>query len=422
MTTPHVVVIGGGFGGLSAAKALRRAPVRVTLVDRTNHHLFQPLLYQVATAGLSPSDISVPIRWALRAQRNVTVRLGDVTRIDVAARALHFAGEPEPLTYDYLIAAPGSRHAYFGHDAWEPLAPGLKSLDDALEIRRRFLLAFERAEHATSDAEREALMTFVIVGGGPTGVELAGTMVEIAHRAMPRDFRRIDTRRSRVVLLEGGPRLLPTFPEGSSDRARRDLERLGVEVRTGASVTDIAPGVVTVGDTRIASHAVFWAAGNQASPLGASLGVPLDRAGRVLVEPDLSIPGHQEVFVVGDLAAVKRNSHSWVAGVAPAANQEGTHAARNLIRLVQGAPTRPFAYLNKGDLATIGRNRAVAVFGRLRVDGILAWLLWVFVHIMYLVGFRNRAIVLFEWAWAWLTFQRGVRLITGGTPSGAVRA
>ena len=421
MTVPHVVILGGGFAGLSAAKALRRAPVRITLIDRTNHHLFQPLLYQVATAGLSPSDITVPIRWVLRAQRNATVRLGEVTGIDAAARHVQLAEAPSPVAYDYLIVATGSRHAYFGHDAWEPLAPGLKSLEDALEIRRRFLLALERAEHAANPAERDALMTFVIVGGGPTGVELAGTMVEIARRAMPGDFRNIDTHATRIVLLEGGPRLLSAFPPPVSASARRDLERLGVEVRTGAVVTDVTADHVTVADRPIATRTVFWAAGNQASPLGAALGAPLDRSGRVLVAPDLSVPAHPEVFVVGDLAAVKRFGDSWVPGVAPAANQEGAHAARSVIRRVQGAPTRPFRYLNKGDLATIGRNHAVAVFGHFRFRGILAWLLWVFVHIMYLVGFRNRVIVLFQWAWAWFTYQRGVRVITGRDAASASR-
>ena len=413
MTLPHVVILGGGFAGMSAAKALRHAPVRITIIDRTNHHLFQPLLYQVATAGLSPSDITVPIRWVLRHQPNVTVRLGEVTRVDPAARQVHVRGDDALVPYDYLIVATGARHAYFGHDDWEPFAPGLKSLEDALEVRRRFLLAFEHAENAESDADRDAFMTFVIVGGGPTGVELAGTMIEIARRAMPGDFRRIDTRRTRVVLVEGGPRLLPAFPEASSARARADLERLGVEVRTQTMVTDISARSVTVGGETLPTRSVFWAAGNQGSPIGASLGAPLDGGGRVLVDADLSVPGHKEIFVTGDLAAVPRSHDTWVPGVAPAANQEGAHAARNVLRMVRGAPTLPFAYFNKGDLATIGRNHAVAVFGQVRVAGFPAWLLWVFVHIMYLVGFRNRVIVLFQWAWAWFTFQRGVRLITG---------
>ena len=411
-TPPRIVIVGGGFGGLAAAKHFRGKPVDVTLIDRTNHHVFQPLLYQVATAGLAPSDITVPIRWILRRETNVTVFLGDVAAVEPARRELRLADGGAPVAYDYLILAPGARHAYFGHDAWEPFAPGLKSLEDALEIRRRFLLAFERAERTDDAAERDALTTFVIVGGGPTGVELAGTMIEIVRRALPRDFRRVDTRKSRVILLERGPRLLPSFPESLSARARADLEALGVEVRTGAVVTDVNARGVRVGSEFIPSRAVFWAAGNMASPLAASLGAPLDDAGRVLVAPDLSVPGHPEIFVVGDLAAVRREDGSWVPGVAPAANQEGAHAARNLLRLLDGKPTRPYRYVNKGELTVIGRNRAVAVFGNLRCAGYAAWLLWLFVHIMYLVGFRNRAIVLVEWAYAYFTFQRGVRLIT----------
>ena len=412
MPRPHVVIVGGGFGGLSAAKALRGASAAVTLIDRTNHHLFQPLLYQVATAGLAPSDIAVPIRWILRHDKNVNVRLGNVVAVDPERREVHLGDADTPVRYDYLILAPGARHAYFGHDAWEPFAPGLKSLEDALEIRRRFLLAFELAERTDDPAERDALTTFVIVGGGPTGVELAGTMIEIVRKVLPGEFRRVDTRRARVILVEGGPRLLPTFPEASSRRARADLERLGVEVRIGAVVSSVDGHGVRIGVDHIPARAVFWAAGNQASPLAKSLGVPLDHGGRVLVQPDLSVPGHQELFVAGDLAAVQRRTGSWVPAVAPAANQEGTHAANNVRRLLNGMPTRPFKYLNKGELATIGRNRAIAVFGDVHFAGFPAWLLWLFVHIMYLVGFRNRVIVLMEWAHAWFTFHRGVRLIT----------
>jgi NADH dehydrogenase len=410
------VIVGGGFAGLSAAKALRGKDVDVTLIDRTNHHVFQPLLYQVATAGLAPSDITVPIRWILRRQRNASVLLGEVVAIDASRREVRLADAGAPVPYDYLILAPGARHAYFGHDDWEPFAPGLKSLEDALEIRRRFLLAFERAERSADAAERDALTTFVIVGGGPTGVELAGTMIEIVRKALPRDFRHVDTKRSRVLLLEGGPRILPSFPEASSRRARADLEKLGVEVRTGAVVSGVDAGGVRVGGVggeRIASRSVFWAAGNRASPVAQSLGAPLDGAGRVFVGADLSVPGHPEIFVVGDLAAVRRPDGSWVPGVAPAANQEGTHAAANVLRLAAGTLTRPYRYFNKGELATIGRNRAVAVFGRFRIAGYPAWFLWLFVHILYLVGFRNRVIVLVEWAYAYFTFQRGVRLITG---------
>ena len=406
------MIVGGGFGGLSAAKALRGASAAVTLIDRTNHHLFQPLLYQVATAGLAPSDIAVPIRWILRHDRNVNVRLGNVVAIDPERREVRLDDADTPVCYDYLILAPGARHAYFGHDAWEPFAPGLKSLEDALEIRRRFLLAFELAERTDDPAERDALTTFVIIGGGPTGVELAGTMIEIVRKVLPGEFRRVDTHCARVILVEGGPRLLPTFPEASSRRARADLERLGVEVRIGAFVSSVDGHGVRIGAEHIPARAVFWAAGNQASPLAKSLGVPLDHAGRVLVQPDLSVPGHQELFVAGDLAAVQRRTGSWVPAVAPAANQEGTHAANNVRRLLNGMPTRPFKYLNKGELATIGRNRAIAVFGDVHFAGFPAWLLWLFVHIMYLVGFRNRVIVLMEWAHAWFTFHRGVRLIT----------
>lgn len=412
MSRPHIVIVGGGFAGLAAARQFRGKAVDVTLIDRTNHHLFQPLLYQVATASLAPSDITVPIRWILRDERNVTVLLGTVLALDVHLKQLYLNDAVGPVRYDYLIVATGARHSYFGNDQWEAYAPGLKSLEDALEIRRRFLLAFEHAERAENPAEREALMTFVIVGGGPTGVELAGTITEIAHKAMPKDFRRIDTRRSRIILLEGGSRILPYFPESLSRRAQTDLKNIDVDVRTNSIVTNITDHGVHIGDTFIPTRNVFWAAGNQASPLAESLGVELDRVGRVLVEPDLSIPGHQEVFVVGDLAAVKRDNDMWVPGVAPAANQEGSHAATNIMRLVTGKGTLPFRYFHKGDLATIGRNRAIGVFGKFKIAGYSAWLMWLFIHILYLAGFRNRISVLVQWAYAYLTFQRGVRLIT----------
>ncbi|MGH7656563.1 MAG: NAD(P)/FAD-dependent oxidoreductase [Gemmatimonadaceae bacterium] len=411
--SPHVVIIGGGFGGLEAAKIFRGKPVDVTVIDRTNHHLFQPLLYQVAMAGLAPSDITVPIRWILRNERNAKVILGAVTHIDPARRQVTVEGLEHTVSYDVLIVAAGSRHAYFGHDSWEPNAPGLKSLADALGLRRRFLTAFERAEQETDAAERERLMTFVIVGGGPTGVELAGMMAEIVRKAMPRDFRAIDTRRTRVVLVEAGPRLLPAFPERSAARARRDLERLGVEVRTGTTVTGIDDRCARLGDDIIGTRNVFWAAGNQSSPLGAMLGAPVDRAGRVLVRDDLSVPGHPEILVAGDLAAVFRADGSLVPGVAPAAMQEGRVAGRNALRIINAETTAAFSYYNKGDLATIGRNRAVAVFGgRIEVSGYPAWLLWLFVHIMHLAGFRNRVSVLVQWGYAYFTYQRGVRLIT----------
>ncbi len=411
MPCPRIVIIGGGFAGLAAAKVFRGKPVDVSVIDRTNHHLFQPLLYQVAMAGLAPSDITVPIRWLLRNERNARVIFGEVVKIDAAAREIAVDSLPAPVGYDVLIVAAGARHSYFGHDEWEALAPGLKSLQDALEIRRRFLTAFERAEQATDTPERDSLMTFVIVGGGPTGVELAGMMIEIVRKAMPRDFRNIDTRKSRVILVEGGPRLLPAMPEPSSARARRDLERLGVEVRTGAVVTGVSRDGARIGDELIPTRNVLWAAGNQASPLGAMLGGPVDHAGRVIVRDDLSVPGHPEVFVAGDLAAVVRANGSLVPGVAPAAIQEGRRAALNALRIVNSETTSPFRYCNKGDLATIGRNRAIAVFGRFEVAGYPAWLLWLFVHILYLVGFRNRLSVLVQWAYAYFTFQRGVRLI-----------
>ena len=362
----------------------------------------------------------MPIRWILRNERNARVVLGEVVRVDPQKREVIVHDLPDPVPYDSLIVTTGSHHSYFGHDAWAKYAPGLKSLEDALEIRRRFLTAFERAEQCTNPDETRALMTFVIVGGGPTGVELAGMMIEIVRKAMPKDFRNIDTRTSRIVLVEGGPRLLPAMPEKSSARARRDLERLGVEVRTGVTVTDVNEHGARVGAEFIAAGNVFWAAGNQASPLGAMLGGPVDRAGRVLVRDDLSVPGRPEIFVAGDLATVKRADGSLVPGVAPAAMQEGKVAAQNALRIINAETTRSFRYYNKGDLATIGRNRAVAVFGgTVEVSGYPAWLLWLFVHILYLVGFRNRVSVLIQWAYAYFTFQRGVRLITaaeGATP------
>jgi NADH dehydrogenase len=411
---PRVIIVGGGFGGLSAARALARSPVDVVLIDRTNHHLFQPLLYQVATTALAPSDITAPIRWILRRQRNVTTLLGAVERIDRTARTVHVAGEPAPLTYDHLIVAPGARHSYFGHDEWEPWAPGLKNLEDARRIRTRFLLAFERAEWEEDEAERRALLTFVIVGGGPTGVELAGVLPEMAKRAFRPDFRRIDTAQIRVVLIEAGPRILPSFPEALAARAARDLSKLGVEVRVNSLVTRIDGSGVQLDDERLPTRSAFWAAGNAASPLVASLGVPLDRAGRVSVAPDLSVPGDPRVFVVGDAAAVVRADGRLVPGVAPAANQMGTRAGRNVAALVGGRATRPFVYVNKGELATIGRHKAIASFadGKFTAAGWAAWAFWLFLHIMYLVGFRNRLSVLLQWAYAYVFFERGVRLIT----------
>jgi len=413
---PHVVIIGGGFAGIAAARGLAKADVRITLIDRTNHHLFQPLLYQVATAVLNPADITVPIRWLLRHQANATVIMADVDAIDVTQQSLSLDGATSAVSWDYLIVATGARHAYFGHPEWEADAPGLKSIEDALEMRRRFLLSFEAAERASAEGEREALMTFVIVGGGPTGVELAGMIPEITHKAMKRDFRRIDPRTARVVLLEAGPRVLPQFPDTLSARAERDLWDLGVEVRTNTAVTDVDDdGVTLASGERILAHTVFWGAGNQASALGKQLGAPLDRAGRVLVAPDLSLPNSARVFAVGDLAGVMSRDGKPVPGVAPAANQMGQHAANGILRDLSGQPRVPFAYFNKGDLATIGRHRAVAAVGSLRLQGYIAWLAWLFIHILYLVGFRNRLTVFVQWAYGYFTFQRGVRLITGTT-------
>lgn len=409
---PRVVIIGAGFGGLYAARALKRAAVDVTVMDRTNHHLFQPLLYQVATATLAPTDIIAPIRWLLRKQRNTRVMLAEVTGIDVGARSVT-CEDCAPIPYDYLIVASGSRHSYFGHSDWEKTAPGLKSIDDAIVIRQRFLLAFERAETATSDEERRRLLTFVVVGGGPTGVELAGMLPLIARRTLPPEFRNVDPSTSRVILLEGGPRVLPTFSENLSGHAHRELEELGVEVRTNAIVTRVERGAVWVGDDRIDTETIFWAAGNESSPLGRFLGAPLDRAGRVCVQPDLSVPNHPEVFVVGDLAEMFTDGKR-VPGVAPAGMQSGPHAAHNILRIIEGRSTKPFRYRNKGDLATIGRHRAIAQFPSFEMWGKPAWWFWLFLHIMYLAGFRNRLSVLLEWAYSYLTYQRGARLITQG--------
>ncbi|MDQ4080981.1 MAG: NAD(P)/FAD-dependent oxidoreductase [Gemmatimonadota bacterium] len=406
---PHVVILGGGFGGMRAARGLRHAPVRVTLIDRANHHVFQPLLYQVATAALAPSDIASPIRWMLRKQRNATVLLDEVRGVDADRHIVRLDGGRQ-ISYDYLVVATGARHSYFGHGEWEEIAPGLKSLEDALEIRRRFLLAFELAEKSQDAEEQRALQTFVLVGGGPTGVELAGVMPSIAHDAMRRDFRRIDTQNTRVVLLEGGPRVLPSFPESLSRRAHKDLEDLGVEVRTNALVTRVESDAVWMGDERIATRTVFWAAGNAASPIGQSLGSHHDRAGRVQVSPDLSVPERPNVFVIGDLAIVTQDGKP-VPAVAPAAMQMGDAAAKNIRRDLRDEPRVSFRYRNKGDLATIGRHKAIADFGKFHVTGRLALWFWLFVHIMYLVGFRNRLSVLLQWAYAYVTYQRGVRLI-----------
>ena len=412
---PHVVIIGGGFGGLTAARALRRSDAQVTVIDRNNHHTFQPLLYQVATATLNPSDITAPIRHLLRYQRNASVLLAEVTAIDVANHNLTVdegEGRSKAVHYDYLIIAAGARHSYFGHDRWESDAPGLKTIDDALEIRRRFLLALERAELADDPKERDEYLTIVIVGGGPTGVELAGLIPDVL-RGIRRDFRRIDPTRAHVILIEGGPRLLSAFPQEISDHALADLRELGVDVRLDTVVSRVESGLACVGSGEcIGTRTILWAAGNAASPLGTMLGVPLDRAGRVMVEPDLSIPGHQEIFVIGDMATLKDSRGVQVPWVAPAANQQGKRAADNIALRLRDEPTVAFRYRNKGNLATIGRYKAVADFGSFRVVGWSAWWFWLFVHIMYLVGFRNRLSVLLQWAYSYFTYQRGVRLIT----------
>ena len=410
----HVVIVGGGFGGLYAARALRNVPVEVTLLDRRNHHLFQPLLYQVATAALSPGDIASPIRWILRHQKNVEVLLADARRIDSARRTIVLAdGE---MSYDFLILATGATHAYFGHDEWRQTAPGLKTLEDALEIRRRVLLAYERAERESDPAKREALLTFVVIGGGPTGVELAGALAEISRQSLARDFRHFDPGSARIILVEGGPAILAAFPQTLRDAARSHLASLGVDVRTGTIVTGVADGRVETGRTPIEAATVLWAAGVAASPVGATLGVPVDRAGRVLVQPDLTIAGHPEIFVIGDLASFTGPDGKPLPGVAQVAIQMGRHAARNISRALDRQPPRAFVYRNLGNMATIGRASAIADFGWLRLKGWIAWLAWLFVHIMNLIGFRNRIVVLVQWAWAYFSYQRAIRLITGHEP------
>jgi NADH:ubiquinone reductase (H+-translocating) len=407
---PNVVILGAGFGGLYAAKALRKAPAQITVIDRRNHHLFQPLLYQVATAALNASDIASPIRRVLRKQRNAEVLLAEACGVDLARkRVLLDAGEVE---YDHLIVATGATHSYFGRRDWEPLAPGLKTIDDALEIRRRVLLAYEMAERETDEAQRRLWTTFAIVGAGPTGVELAGTLAEIARWTLSKDFRNVDPRKSRVVLLEAGPRVLPAYVEKLSDAARCQLQQLGVEVVVGQPVTEIRPDGVMLGNAWIGARTVLWAAGVAASPLGKTLGVPLDRAGRVCVTPALTVPGHDDVYVIGDLARFEQDG-KLVPGVAAAAIQQGRHTAANIARAIRGEALQPFRYRDKGSLATIGRAAAVADFGRMKVSGTIAWLAWLFIHVAFLIGFRNRLIVLFEWAWSYLTYDRGARLITG---------
>ena len=403
--TPRVVILGCGFGGLWAAQALRKAPVELTVVDRTNHHLFTPLLYQVATAGLSAPSISAPIRHILSDQRNTTVLYGEAKSVDVARKVVHLDGGDE-LAYERLIVAAGSVNTYFGNDAWAPFAPALKTLDDAMEIRRRVLLAFEHAERETDPVRRAQWLTFVVIGAGATGVELAGTLAEIARRTLKGEFRNFDPRNTRVVLVEGSDRVLPPYPPELSEKARLQLERLGVTVWLGKRVTGIDADGITLNAERLAAKTMIWAAGVTSSPLGRSLGAPLDRAGRVKVKPDLSVPGHPEIYVVGDLAALEG-----VPGIAPAAKQMGKHAALNIRRSLEGQPTLPFRYRDYGQLATIGRNAAVAMMGRLRFSGYPAWLLWLLAHIYFLINFRNRLTVMIDWAWAYWTFARAARIV-----------
>jgi NADH dehydrogenase len=414
-----VLIIGGGFAGLYAAKNLRDAPVRVTVVDRRNHHLFQPMLYQVATAALNPSDIASPIRSILRTSKNTEVLLAEVCDIDVETRQVRFT-DGDAQSYDYLIVGTGARHSYFGHDEWEPLAPGLKSLEDALEIRRRVLLAFERAERETDPVRRHAYLTFVVVGGGPTGVEMAGAVAEIRRYALRRDFRHIDPAEATVMLLEGGPRLLPSYPESLSEEAKQELRRLGVEVRTETMVTDIRPGWVSAAGWTIPTQTVIWAAGNTASPILRTLGAPLDKMGRAIVEPDCTIPGHPEVFVLGDAAAFIHQEGGPLPGISPVAIQMGTYTARIIEGDLAGRPRRAFRYWDKGQLAVIGRGQAVADIWKLHFGGFLAWLVWIFVHIFFLIGFRNRVLVLLQWAWSYVTYGRGARLITEEVPARGV--
>ena len=406
-SSESVLILGCGFAGLWAAQALRRAPVEVTVLDRTNHHLFSPLLYQVATAGLSAPSVAAPIRHILSGQRNVTVLLGEATKIAVDEKRV-LLEDGSALSYDRLIVATGTTHSYFGRDDWAPFAPGLKTLDDALEIRRRVLLAFEMAERETDPVKRAAWLTFVVVGGGATGVELAGTFAEIARHTLQGEFRRIDPHTARVVLVEGTERVLPVYPADLSLKAKLQLERLGVTVWVNRRVTHVDQNGIAMGDERVSARTVIWAAGVAASPLGASLGAPLDRAGRVLVEPDLSVPGHPEIYVLGDLAAL-----DGVPGIAPAAKQMGRHVGKNIARTIRGEKTEPFRYRDYGQLATIGRNAAVAVLGKVKLSGFPAWLVWLVAHIYFLINFRNRLIVMIDWGWAYLTYQRYARIIFG---------
>ena len=412
---PQVIIVGGGFAGLAAAKRLSNVACEVTLVDRHNHHVFQPLLYQVATAGLSPGDIASPIRWILRKQQRLRVLLANVEHIDSGTKQIRIDGG-ELLPYDYLIVAAGATHSYFGHDEWSGAAPGLKTLDDALAIRRRILVAFEEAEREPNPVYQRRLLTFVLIGGGPTGVELAGALGEIARQVLHTEFDAVDPTIARIILIEAGPSILPSFPENLRESARVALLRLGVEVRVGRAVTKVEEGAVWIGDERIDAHTILWAAGVAATPLSRDLGPRLDRAGRVIVDSDLAVAGHEGVFVAGDLASFSHQTGAPLPGVAQVAKQQGRHAAANVARLIAGGKTTPFHYIDPGNMATIGRNNAIADFGFLRVSGYVGWLLWLFVHILFLIGFRNRLSVMMQWAAAYFTHQRSVRLITRNPP------
>ena len=412
---PRVVIIGAGFAGLQAARALRHAPVQLTVIDRNNHHLFQPLLYQVATAGLSPADISAPIRHILSGQKNTSVVMAEVTGIDLEKQRVLI--QNHSLSFDYLIIATGATHSYFGHDEWEQFAPGLKTIVDATSVRRKVLLAFEAAEIETDPQRQQALLTFALVGAGPTGVEMAGAIAELAHKALATDFRRIDPKSARILLIEAGPRILPAFPESLAKKAQQALTHLGVEVRIGEAVTGIDEEGVIIGGQHLAAKTVLWTAGVAASPAGKWLQAETDRVGRVKVQADLSLPGHPNVFVVGDTSTLIEKGKP-LPGVAPVAMQEGRYVAKVIADRIANKPDpKPFHYLNKGNLATIGRSSGLADFGWLRFSGFIGWFLWLAVHIIYLIGFRNRVVVLFQWAWAYFTFQRGARVITFDTPS-----
>jgi len=414
---PRVVIVGAGFGGLTAARVLARAPVQITLIDRKNFHTFQPLLYQVATAGLSPGEIAAPVRSILRSHKNIEVLMGEVTGFDLVQKIVETPDAAIP--YDYLIVAAGAGHSYFGHDDWEPFAPGLKTIEDALEIRRRVLLAFELAERLAAAGEKATDLNFVVVGGGPTGVELAGTLAEICRHALSHEFRSIDPGRTHILLIEGGPRVLPAYADDLSRSAEEQLKHLGVEVRTSTVVTQVEAGAVHIGNTHLPATVVLWAAGVAASPLGKKLGAAVDRAGRVPVQADLTLPEHPEIFVIGDLAATKDENGKPLPGVAPVAIQQGKFVAKLIRREVessgQASPRPAFHYWDKGSLATIGRAAAVAQFGKIHISGFIAWLSWLFVHILFLIGFRNRLLVFIQWAWSYVTYERGARLITGST-------